>query len=147
MTFLENLKKDNIQAMKDKDTLKKGVCTLLISAIALAEKEKKEALTDDEAIKFVQREVKQTKEALSLTPESRQDLIEEAKKKLEILEGYLPKQLSIDELEKEIQHFISDNQLEAIKKNQGQITKGIMAKLHGSTDGKSINEALSKILK
>ncbi len=147
MTFLENLKKDNLQAMKDKDTLKKGVCTLLISAIALAEKEKKEALTDEEAIKFVQREVKQTKEALSLTPESRQDLIEENKKKIEILETYLPKQCSIEELEEEIHQFMSENQLEAIKKNQGQITKGIMAKLQGSTDGKSINQVLSKILK
>ncbi|MEG0076284.1 GatB/YqeY domain-containing protein [Anaerorhabdus sp.] len=147
MTFLEELRKENIQAMKDKDTLKKGVYSLLISAINLAEKEKGEPLTKEEALKFVQREVKQAKETLDLTPKDRTELIEESKKKIELLESYLPKQLSVEELEKEIQVFLAEHSLEPIKKNQGEITKGLMAKLQGATDGKSINMALSKILK
>ncbi|SJZ53690.1 GatB/YqeY domain-containing protein [Anaerorhabdus furcosa] len=147
MTFLEDLRKANIQAMKDKDTLKKGVYSLLISAINLAEKEKGEPLTNEEAIKYVQKEVKQTKESLDLTPQDRTDLIEEAKKKIELLESYLPKQLNVEELEKEIQVFMAEHGLEPIKKNQGEIMKGLMAKLQGATDGKSLNIALAKILK
>jgi uncharacterized protein len=133
--------------MRDKDTLKKGVYTLLISAIGLAEKEKGEPLSKDEALKFVQREIKQAKETLELTPLDRTEMIEETNKKIALLESYLPKQLNPEELEKEIQVFMAEHSLEPIKKNQGEIMKGLMARLQGATDGKSLNVALAKILK
>lgn len=147
MTFLDELRKENLQAMKDKDPIKKGVYSLLISAISLAEKEKGESLSKEEALKFIQKEVKQLKETIELTPSDRTDLIEEANKKLVLLESYLPKQLSPEELVSEVEKFIQENNLEAIKKNQGQIMKGLMEKLQGATDGKSLNIALSKVLK
>ena len=81
--LLTQLRKDNMQAMKEKDTLKKGVLSLLISAIALGEKEKHEALTKDEELVYVQKELKQTKEALAETPADRTDAIEETKKKIQ----------------------------------------------------------------
>ncbi|MPN36638.1 putative protein YqeY [bioreactor metagenome] len=119
----------------------------MISAIGLAEKEKGEALSKEEALKFIQKEVKQLKETIESTPSTRTDLLEEANKKLKILESYLPKQLSPEELVTEVERFIKENNLEAIKKNQGQIMKGLMEKLQGATDGKSLNIALSKVLK
>lgn len=147
MTFLDELRKENLQAMKDKDPIRKGVYSLLISAIGLAEKEKGEEVSKEEALKFIQKEIKQLKETIELTPQERTDLIEEANKKLAILEAYLPKQLSPEELVSEVEKFIKENNLEAIKKNQGTIMKGLMAKLQGATDGKSLNVALSKVLK
>ena len=56
---MEVLKKDNIQAMKDKDSIKKGVLSLVISAIALAEKEEKRELSLEEEYTYVQKELKQ----------------------------------------------------------------------------------------
>ena len=58
--LLTQLRKENMQAMKDKDTLKKGVLSLLISAIALGEKEKGETLSKEDELTYVQKELKQT---------------------------------------------------------------------------------------
>ena len=62
--LLKQIRHDNMQAMKEKDEVRKGVCSLLISAIALAEKESGKVLEKDEELVFVQKELKQTKEEL-----------------------------------------------------------------------------------
>lgn len=134
-------------AMKEKDTIRKGVLSLLISAIALAEKEQGEVLSETQELTYVQKELKQTKEALEETPSDRTDLIEETKKKIEILESYLPKQLSEEEVKKAIEDFLAKENLEPIKKNMGAIMKGIMALYQGQTDGKTVNRVLSELLK
>lgn len=145
--LLTELRKDNMQAIKDHDNVKKGVLSLVVSAIALAEKESGKELTKEEELTYVQRELKQTKEALEETPASRTDLIEETKTKISILESYLPKQLSEDEIKEAIESFLNENGLEPIKKNQGPVMKEIMAKYKGQTDGKTVNKVLSTILK
>lgn len=145
--LLTQIRKDNMQAMKDKDTLKKGVCSLLISAIALAEKEGGKTLSKEEELTYVQRELKQTKETLKETPSDRIDLIEETKKKIALLEAYLPAQMSEEEIKKAIEEMMSEKGLEATKKSQGIIMKGMMAKFKGSTDGKTVNKVLATILK
>ena len=48
MSLLTTLRKDKMQALKDKDTVKNGICSLLISAIALAEKEAVQPLIAEE---------------------------------------------------------------------------------------------------
>lgn len=144
--LLLQLRKDNMQAMKDHDNVRKGVLSLVVSAIALAEKESGKELTKEEELTYVQRELKQTKEALEETPESRTDLIEETKTKIAILESYLPKQLSEDEIKEAIESFLKENNLEPTKKNQGPVMKEIMAKYKGQTDGKTVNKVLSTIL-
>lgn len=145
--LLTQIRKDNMQAMKDKDTLKKGVCSLLISAIALAEKEGGKTLSKEEELTYVQRELKQTKETLEETPSDRIDLIEETKKKIALLEAYLPAQMSEEEIKKAIEEMMSEKGLEATKKSQGIIMKEMMAKFKGSTDGKTVNKVLATILK
>lgn len=144
--LLTELRKDNMQAIKDHDTTKKGVLSLVVSAIALAEKESGKELTKEEELTYIQRELKQTREALEETPESRTDLIGETKTKIAILESYLPKQLSEEEIKEAIEAFLKENNLEPIKKNQGPVMKEIMAKCKGQTDGKTVNKVLSTIL-
>lgn len=144
--LLTQLRKDNMQAMKEHDNVKKGVLSLVVSAIALAEKEGGKELSKEEELTYVQRELKQTREALEETPASRTDLIEETKTKIAILEGYLPKQLSEQEIKEAIETFLKENNLEPIKKNQGPIMKEIMAKYKGQTDGKTVNKVLSAML-
>lgn len=144
--LLEKLRNDYMQAMKDKDTLKKGTYSLLISAINMGSKEKGSELTDEETCVYIQRELKQTHEALSLTPESRVDLLEANNAKIELLKKYLPKQMTPTELNEAIMTFANEEGLELQKRNQGLITKGIMKKYGSKTDGKTINQMLSKIL-
>ena len=92
MSLLTTLRKDKMQALKDKDTVKNGICSLLISAIALAEKEAGQPLSAEEELAYVQKELKQTKDTLAQTPASRPELIAETQRKIEIIEAYLPAQ-------------------------------------------------------
>lgn len=147
MTLLTVLRKDKMQALKEKDTIRNGVCSLLISAIGLATKEKGEDLSEEEALKFVQRELKQEKDSLSQTPIERIDLIEASKKKIEIIEGYLPKQLTHDEIKTAILSILEEKNLEKSNKSKGIIMKEMMAAYAGKTDGKSVNAVLSDLLK
>ena len=145
--LLIELRKANMQAIKDHDTVKKGVLSLVISSIALAEKEDGKTLTREEELTFIQKELKQTRESLTETPADRTDLIEETKKKIEILESYLPRQLTEEEIKTAIESILTEKGLEPVKKSQGVVMKEIMAKYKGQTDGKTVNKVLSTILK
>ena len=145
--LLIQLRKDNMQAMKDHDTLKKGVYSLLISAIALAEKESGKALSKEEELTYVQRELKQTKDSLSQTPADRTEVIEETNQKIALIESYLPKQMGEEEIKAAVEAIIQEKGLAPEKKSQGPIMKEIMAKYKGQIDGKMVNQVLSGILK
>ena len=140
--LLEKLRADYKQALKEKNTINKGVLSLVISAVNLKAKEENKELTNEEIYPVIQRELKQTREALDLTPQNRVDLIEENNKKIDLLMSYLPKQLTIEELKESILAL----NIELIKKNQGIIIKNIMAKHGSSTDGKTINIVLKDLL-
>lgn len=145
--LLKQLRKDNMQAMKDHDTLKKGVYSLLISAIALAEKESGKELSKEDELAYVQRELKQTKEALAETPADRTDILAETNKKIALIESYLPQQMGEEEIKAAIEAIMAEKGLAAEKKSQGPIMKEIMAKYKGQTDGKTVNKILATILK
>lgn len=94
-TVFEELKR----AMKEKDVLSKGVMTLLKSALDTAEKEKGSILTPEEEITIVNREIKQTNQALEGAQNAkRDDLIEKEEAKLVLLKKFLPKQLNEEEI-------------------------------------------------
>ena len=145
--LLTTLRKDKMQALKEKDTVKNGVCSLLISAIALAEKESGKPLSEEEELTYVQKELKQTKDSLAQTPASRPDLIAETQRKIAIIEAYLPAQMSEAELNEAVSALMAELQLEPVVKNKGMLIKEMMARYQGKTDGKSVNSAISRILK
>lgn len=146
MKLKETIKNDYFQAMRDKNHVKKGVYSLLVSAINLKEKEENKELSDDEVILLVQKELKQAKETLDLTPNDCHELIDEANLKISMLGELLPKQMSEAEIKAALLKYIEENQVELIKKNQGVLMKYMMANYQGKTDGKSINQVLSSLL-
>lgn len=145
--LLTQLRKENMQAMKDHDSLKKGVLSLLISAIALGEKEGGKTLSREEELVYVQRELKQTRETLAETPASREDLVAETKQKIAMLEGYLPKQMSEAEIQTAIEKIIAEKGLEKSGRSTGVIMKEMMAQYKGQIDGKTVSRILKDILK
>lgn len=145
--LLTQLRKENMMAMKNHDTLKKGVLSLLISSIALAEKESGKTPTKEEELAYVQKELKQTRETLAETPADRTDVLEETSQKIALLESYLPKQMTEEEIKAAIESILQEKGLEPVKKNQGPVMKEMMAKYKGQTDGKTVNKVLGTILK
>ena len=144
--LLLQLRKDNMKAMKEHDTLTKGVLSLVISAVALAEKEAGHTLEKNDELAYIQREIKQTNETIESIPENREDLKEEAQKKLKLLSSYLPKQLTEEEIQQIIEGILQEKGLEPLKRNQGPVMREILDKYKGQTDGKTVNRILSTIL-
>lgn len=129
-------------AMKEKDTLAKGVLTLVKSALDLAEKEKGSALTAQEEIAIVNREIKQTNQALEgAQSASREDLIEKEQAKLEILKRFLPKQLTEEEI-------VAELTAAGIGKgmNMGDAMKIAKPLLAGKADGALMSKVVKSLL-
>ncbi|MDW0118286.1 GatB/YqeY domain-containing protein [Sporosarcina thermotolerans] len=137
-TVFEQLK----QAMREKDVLSKGVLTLLKSALDLAEKEKGSALTKEEEVAIVNREIKQTNQALEGAEKAqREDLIEQEKAKLVLLKSFLPKQLS----EEEVTALLTEA---GVTKgmNMGDAMKIAKPLLAGKTDGGTMSKVVKSLI-
>ena len=77
---------------------------------------------------------------------NKSNVTEETKKKIEILESYLPKQLSAEEIKEAIEKILSEKGLEPVKKSQGVVMKEMMAQYKGQVDGKLVNQVLGTLL-
>lgn len=138
----DQMMKEIIQAMKEKNRVKKGVLQLVKSALELAEKEKKAPLTEEEEIRIVQREVKQTKDSLEEAEKyGRDDLIAEAKERLEILANYLPQQLSEAEVKEQL---VAAGITQGM--NMGDAMKVAMATLAGKAENKLISKVVKELI-
>lgn len=137
-TVFEQLKR----AMKEKDVLAKGVLTLLKSALDSAEKEKGSALSQEEEIAIVNREVKQTNQALEGAQNAnRDDLIEKEEAKLVLLKSFLPKQLS----EEEIAALLTEAGI--VKgMNMGIAMKIAKPLLTGKADGSTMSKVVKSLI-
>ncbi len=129
-------------AMKEKDTLAKGVLSLLKSALDSAEKEKGEVLTAEEEMAIINREVKQTNQALEgAQTAGRADLIEKEEAKLTLLKSFLPKQLTEEEIaEKLVAAGIGKGM------NMGEAMKIAKPLLTGQAEGAVISKVVKSII-
>ncbi|WP_102691464.1 GatB/YqeY domain-containing protein [Rummeliibacillus pycnus] len=130
------------KAMKEKNVLAKGVLTIVKSSLDLAEKEKGSELTHEEEIAIINREIKQTNQALEGAEKAnRSDLIEQEQAKLALLKTFLPEQLSeekVIELLKEAGISSGMNMGEAMK-----IAKPLLA---GKAEGSVIAKAVKSLI-
>lgn len=130
------------QAMRDKDSLKKGVLQLVKAAIDLQAKEQGAPVSEQDEISIIQREVKQTEQALEGAEQAgRDDLIADEKRKLEILTAFLPKQLS----EEEIVAVLTEAGV-TTGMNMGEAMKIAKPALAGKTDGKTMAKVVKALI-
>ena len=129
-------------AMKEKDALSKGVLQLVKAALDAAEKEKGAALTEEEEIAVINREVKQTNQALEGAESAgRADLIEKEKAKLTLLKSFLPKQLS----EEEIAEALKAAGI-TVGMNMGDAMKIAKPLLTGKAEGAVISKVVKSLI-
>ena len=96
MSLKEQLFNDLKTAMKEKDTLKKEVIQIVRAGVLQIEKDNKiDNLDDDSVLSVISKEIKKINDVMpDFEKAGRQDLIDEANKKIELLKAYLPEQLS-----------------------------------------------------
>ena len=146
MSLKEKLQEDLKSSMKNKDTVKKSVVTLIRAAIKQHEVDNRVELADDAIIDIISKQLKQRKDSLAeFEKANRDDLVEETKSEIQVLEGYLPQQLSEEELEKIVIETIAEVGATSMK-DMGKIMAIIKPKTAGRADGRKINELVKKNL-
>lgn len=142
----EKLLEDLKSAMKEKKVNKKNAVQMVRTAILQIEKDKGIQVTDEQIIDIIAKEVKKRKDSLAdFERAQRQDLIDQINEEIATLEGYLPKQLSDDELESKIKEIIQKVDAKDIK-DLGKVMKEAKAEIGAQADGRRINEVVRKLL-
>lgn len=146
MSLKEKLQEDLKSSMKNKDKVKKSVVTLIRAAIKQHEVDNRVELADDAIIDIISKQLKQRKDSLAeFVKANRDDLVEETKSEIQVLEGYLPQQLSEEELEKIVIETIAEVGATSMK-DMSKIMAAIKPKTAGRADGRKINELVKKNL-
>ncbi len=145
---LENIISEAIKtAMREKDKIALDSLRAVKSQILLLKTEAKGAeVSAEQEIAILQRMIKQRKDSYEqFAAQSRNDLAEVEAAQMKIIEKFLPKQLSTEELETEMKKIITETGAETMK-DLGKIM-GIASKIFaGKSDGKSVSEMAKKLL-
>lgn len=146
MSLLEIIKSDMIQAMKTKDSFQLGVIRMVKGAIQLEEINKKKELDDSDVIDIISKQIKLRKDAIGeFKKANRDDLVSQNEKEIELLNKYMPKQLTNEEIDKIIEEvFVSVNPTSM--KDLGTIMKNITPLLKGKADISAVNSKIREKL-
>lgn len=146
MSLKQKLQEDLKSSMKNKDTNKKSVITLIRASIKQYEVDNRVELGDEEIIDLIAKQLKQTRDSREeFAKAGREDLVAKAEAEIEVLKEYLPQQLSEEELNEIVISTISELGATSMK-DMKNIMSSIMPKVKGRADGKLINELVKKNL-
>lgn len=144
--MLKRLREDLKQAMIMRDQGVKVVLQGLIGAYTLAEKEAKHELSEQEGLAVIQKEYKMYMEAYEGAKlAGREDLMNQARLQIQVIEDYMPKMLSEDEILAEATALIMAQSLDT--SNKGLLMKTLMPIFKGRADGKLVNQVISGLVK
>lgn len=150
MSSLRKLNEELKHAMKSKDSLKLESLRAIKSAIILFKTSsnfKGEDLSIDQEVKLLQRLVKQRKESANIyRNQNRLDLAELEESQASIIQSFLPKQISLEEIEKIVIKIIEDIKAESMR-DMGKVMGIANKKLSGKADGKTISDIVKNKLK
>jgi uncharacterized protein YqeY len=148
MALREDLKREMVEAMKAKDQLRLDTIRAIQSAIRYKEIEKKGVvLTEPEIVSVIGTLCKQRRESIDQFQKGgRADLAEKETRELEVLQKYLPAQLSRSEVETKVAAVIQELGITS-PADMGRAMKEAMKRLAGQADGKVVSEVVSTLLK
>jgi uncharacterized protein YqeY len=142
----QKLTDDLKQAMREGDTVKRSVIRLTMAAIKNAEIAKQKALEDADILGIIAKEVRQHKESIEAFKQgNRDDLAAKEEAEMAVLEQYLPKQMSREEITAEARKVIAEVGAQGLS-DKGKVMPQLIAKLKGKADGREINEVVTELL-
>jgi uncharacterized protein len=141
MGLKETILADMKEAMKTQQTVKLSALRFLQAAVKNREIELRPAtITDQEVMSVIKKICNQHKDSIEqFTKASRPDLVDQEVAQLKILETYLPKQMSREDIEKLVSSVIAETKASSIK-DMGGVIKAVIAKAAGAADGKLVSE-------
>ncbi|MEC5422212.1 GatB/YqeY domain-containing protein [Virgibacillus sp. C22-A2] len=147
MTLLEQLNQDMKQAMRDKDKIVLSVIRMVKASLQNESiKLGKDILSEDVELTILSRELKQRKDSLQeFKSAGRDDLVKKLETEIDILQEYMPKQLTTEELELIVQSTIQEVNASS-KKDIGKVMGALMPKVKGKADGSQLKDLVQRQL-
>lgn len=141
----ERILNDLKDAMKAQDKEKLMVMRMVKGAMQLEELDKKHELSDDEMIGIIAKQIKTRKESIvEFEKGKRQDLIDKTNNEIKILSEYMPEQLSLEEINKEIDKIFEE--LKPTKTDIGKVMGRASSLLKGKADLSVVNKLIKERL-
>jgi uncharacterized protein YqeY len=142
----EKLNADLRQAMRGGDTLRRSVIRMVLAAIKNAEIARQASLVDSDILGVIAKEVRQHEESiLAFKAGNRQDLVSQEEAEMAVLQEYLPKQMTRDEIMAEARLIIKEVGAQG-PRDKGKVMPRLVAQLKGRADGRQINEVVTELL-
>ena len=146
MSIKETLAQDLKLSLKEKDIIRKNTVQGIRAAVLQYEKDNLTELDDDGVLDIIAKELKKRRDVLPEYEKSgREDLITQLNREIEIVMGYLPSQLSEDELDEIVKTAVESTGASGMK-DMGKIMAEVMPKIKGRADGKMVNALAKKYL-
>ncbi|MEG2323102.1 MAG: GatB/YqeY domain-containing protein [Anaerovoracaceae bacterium] len=148
MGLKEQLTADFKEAMKSKDKVAKDTVNLVRAGIKQYEVDKREDIDEEGILNIIAKNVKMRKDALpDFIQAGREDLKDAYEAEIKVLEGYLPEQLSEENIKEVIKGIADDQGLERHNENMGKFMGATMAKVKGKADGNTVRKLVQEFLK
>ena len=142
----EKLMDDLKVSMREKNEIRKNTIQMVRAAILQIEKDKGITVEDDKIVEIIAKEVKGKNDALvDFEKAERADLIDQTNQEIAILQEYLPRQLTKEEIKTELEKVISDLGATSMK-DMGAVMKEAKARIGAGADGRTINEVVKELL-
>ncbi len=142
----DDINRDMIAAMKSGDKERLSTLRMLLSAIKYKEVDAKHQLNDEEVVSVLSTLVKQRQDSIDqFRKGGREDLVEKETREAEVLKGYLPPQLSEDEV-RDIVRKAAEETGAAGPRDMGKLMKAVMPQVKGKADGKLVNDIVKEVL-
>ena len=146
MSLKDKLAEEMKGAMRSQDKIRLSTIRMLLSAVKYKEIDLGKKLTEEEVIETVTSSVKQRRDSIEqFSNAGRNDLVEKEEAELKILQGFLPEQLSVEEVEAEIDRTVTEAGASGLK-DLGKVMKLLRPKVAGRADGKMVSDAVRERL-
>ncbi|MBQ9604895.1 MAG: GatB/YqeY domain-containing protein [Firmicutes bacterium] len=146
MALKDMLFADLKQAMKDKDTVKKDIVQMVRAGVLQIEKDNKIEASDEDVMVVINKEIKKLNDVLpDFKKADRQDLIDEAEKKIAILKAYLPEQMSEDAIKELIRKTVEATGAVSMK-DMGKVMGAVSAQTKGRADNRLVSQLVKEVL-
>lgn len=146
MGLRETIDSDVKEALKSGAKDKLSTLRMLNAALKNKQIDKRRPLSDDEVVETVRSLIKQRKDSIEqFAKGGRQDLVDKETAEAAVLEGYLPQQLSREEIESMIRDAIAQTGAQGAK-DMGKVMKALIPAIGGRADGKLVSELVKHAL-
>jgi uncharacterized protein YqeY len=146
VSLADKLLADMKEAMKSHEKIRLSTIRMVRAAIKDAEINKHVELTDDEILDIITHQVKFRRDAIpDYEKANRPDSVQQLQDEIKVLQSYLPKQLSEEEIKAVIRETIQETGAQG-PQDMGKLMKNLMPKLKGRADGKQINQLVKEML-